>query len=212
MGMAGIDGEDGEMGMPIPGPAGTPGPAGATGAQGPMGPPGMAWPEDNGELDLSVPPGSTQIAASGGAAWTTLASVDFSSSPQPNVVVTGLGSYNEFLAIAYNVTAASSGFRQLVASVNNGSTYYNTNGDYKTVPGNGLVANDTVFAANSTNTTGATSFVSHIVNNTAGQVKVSYGTFAITLFVASTLNINALKFQTTGAGNMTGGTYLLLGR
>ena len=136
--------------------------------------------------------------------WSTnVAEVDF----------TGLGAYNELLFIARGVTASVSGVRVLYASTDNGSTFYTTSGNYVNLDNTGVEANTTGFG-HSTSSTAARSLHVHI-RNTKGAVKSAYvqnTVSATSLFIASTSDIDAIRFSNTGGGNLTAGSAYLFGR
>jgi hypothetical protein len=171
----------------------------------------------------------TTLSASGGggggsAAWTlvdttgaaTTGSTWTFSTNVASVNVTGLGSYNELLIIARNITSSVSGVRDILASVDNGSTFFNTSGNYvRVVQASGTESNAVALgAAGATSATTAQTVIVHLLN-TKGPVKraVNNGSANFdVLFVASASDINAIQLLNTGGGNLTGGSLYVYAR
>jgi hypothetical protein len=131
-----------------------------------------------------------------------------------NIDFTGLSGANELLIVARGLSNGTTGLRALRVSVDNGSTFYSTAGDYALILPTGVEQADTALAYNSTNSTAARSFMAHIVN-TKGPVKachISNSTADTSLFVASSSDINAIRIYNTGGGNMTAGTVRVFAR
>lgn len=156
----------------------------------------------------------TQTWAAAGVGQTVVGVYDFAvDGAKAAIDFTGLDAYNELLIIARNLTCGTTGVRQLLASVNNGSSYYNTLGDYVTIDSNGVQANATAFGFHSTNSTSARSMIAHIAN-TKGAAKYAQFTTSLNqiLFVASSLDINAVRVSNSGGGNITGGQVYVFAR
>lgn len=137
-----------------------------------------------------------------------------------NVDFTGLAGYADFLIVTRNITKSSSGLTVLQVSVDNGSSFYTTSGDYVFVPQTGAEANNPYFASfHITNATAARSGAVQLPGaGVNGGVKVSVPLTAGSgsgdggrFFVASTSPINALRVLSS-AGNLTGGTIYLFAR
>jgi hypothetical protein len=151
----------------------------------------------------------------GGSTWGLAGSWTYSSDVA-NVDFTGLGSYNELLIIGRNLTASASGQRCFVVSVDGGSTFYTTSGNYVVVSEAGVVSNTTVFGIHDTANTGARTLVAR-VTNTKGDVKACHSNFSSRdiLFAASASDINAIRVLPAAPGtaaNLTGGTIHVYGR
>jgi hypothetical protein len=151
----------------------------------------------------------TTGAATTGSTWTFSTNV-------ASVNVTGLGSYNELLIIARNITSSVSGVRDILASVDNGSTFFNTSGNYvRVVQASGTESNAVALgAAGATSATTAQTVIVHLLN-TKGPVKraVNNGSANFdVLFVASASDINAIQLLNTGGGNLTGGSLYVYAR
>lgn len=140
----------------------------------------------------------------------TKATVDF----------TGLAGYTDFLIVTRNVTKSSTGLTVLQVSVNNGSSFYTTSGDYVFVTNAGVESNNPYFAAfHVTNATAARSGVIHLPAAGASggpktSIPVTVGTGSgdgHRLFVASTSPINALRILGS-AGNINGGAIYVYAR
>lgn len=158
----------------------------------------------------------------GGAAW-ALAGVGQTATgvydqavdgSKANIDFTGLGAFNEFLVIMRSLTAANSGVRQLLVSVNGGSSYYSASGDYASSITDGTDLNTTQMAAHATNSTAARSLWAHILNNTATIPKICIfsGSNAARMFLASASVIDALRISNSAGGNITGGTVRVYAR
>lgn len=148
--------------------------------------------------------GQTAVGVYDQAVDGTKATVDF----------TGFANFNELLIIARGLTGSASGVRVIQASVDNGSTWFTSSGDYVSVDSSGVAANTTAIVPHSTASASARSFICHI-HNTKGPAKavINYNaTYVQTLFVASSSDLNALRFLLNVAGNITGGTIRIYGR
>lgn len=163
-----------------------------------------------GETDFEL------ASASGSAAWalagtgqTATGIYDFSvDGAKANIDFVGLASYNELLVIARGLSDGTSGVRALYVSVDNGSTFYQTAGDYVTISTAGVEANTSAMAFHSTSATAARSFVGHVVNM-KGTTKFCHTNNSTTnqiLFVASASDINAVRVANSAGGNITAGT------
>lgn len=158
----------------------------------------------------------------GGAAWalagtgqTATGVYDFAvDGAKANIDFIGLASFNELLVVARNLTNGTSGVRQLQVSVDNGSTYFSTNGDYLQISNTGVETATTAFAFHSTNSTAARSVVAHIVNTKGAAKFCNFSSLNSiqNLFVASSSDINAIRVSNIGGGNMTGGTVRVYAR
>lgn len=169
--------------------------------------------------DLS---GSGGGAADGNSAWSLVGTgqtatgvydqaVDGS---KVNIDFINLSAYNEIIVIARGLTCGTSSARQLLASVDNGSTFYTASGDYISIDGAGVETAQPKFAGHSTASTAARSFIAHILN-LKGVVKECQCQFTGTnqfLFVASTSDINALRINSGGVNPITAGTVRVYGR
>lgn len=131
-----------------------------------------------------------------------------------NVDVTGLANYNELLVFALGVSSASgTGTRAIVVSVNNGSTFFTTSGDYIDVALAGTVVNSAFFLNHGTGTNAARTIVGHI-KNLKGPVKQSIFMAGTTrYFIASLSDINAIRlFDGTAAANLSAGEFYVYAR
>jgi hypothetical protein len=160
--------------------------------------------------------GRVTAAADGGGgaagAWTTVGSWTWSAIV-PQVDFTGLGGFSELLVIGRGITASVSGTRMVQVSVNNGSTFYSSSGDYITIDAAGN-ENSGIGFAHSTSSTGARSITVHIVN-TKGALKLAdmhNNTGIRSLFVGSPSDINAIRVSNSTGGNFTAGSVILLAR
>lgn len=130
-----------------------------------------------------------------------------------NIDFTGLGSFNELLVIGRGLTCGTTGVRQCLVSVDNGSSFYSASGDYKIVDSVGAETNGTGFN-HSTNSTAARTIALHIRNlkgvEKSAHIHNSVG--LTTLFIASSSDINAIRVNNSGGGNITAGTVRVYAR
>lgn len=164
------------------------------------------------------PPGT----GGGGGAWalagtgqTATGVYDFAvDGAKANIDFAGLGSFNELLILGRGLTTSVLGVRQVLASVDDGVSFYNTSGDYVTVDGAGVEANSPGFGNHSTTATAARTLIFQIFN-TKGAAKLAKCTSLTVhqvLFVASASDINAIRVNNSGGGNITGGTVRVYAR
>ncbi|TRC92182.1 hypothetical protein FJV76_32295 [Mesorhizobium sp. WSM4303] len=148
--------------------------------------------------------GSAGFALAG--SWTyasDVAQVDF----------TGLGSYQEFVLIGTALTTSVSGFRAIRFSIDGGSTYYSTSGDYADITSAGVTTNNTAIGTHSTSATAARDIALRIFPNVSGAIKVAQNQQGLySKFAASTSVVNAIRVFNTAGGNLTGGALYLYAR
>jgi hypothetical protein len=154
----------------------------------------------------------TTSGGGGTAAWTLAGSWTWSANVA-SVPITGLAGYNELLIIARGVSASVSGVRVIQLSVNNGSSFFGTNGDYFSLNSTGQETIGTGFSFSTATTAPRTLFV-HLLN-TKGDIKAadalnSSGSFGF--FTASSSDINAIQLINNNGGNLTAGSLLVFGR
>lgn len=99
----------------------------------------------------------------GGADWALIDTYDFAIDGA-GVFVVDVTGYNDIQVIGLSVTLASSGFRAVLASVDGGSTYYKTSGEYIELSTTGTNSNQFMWANHGTATTAARSFGGQISN------------------------------------------------
>lgn len=149
----------------------------------------------------------------GGSGWTEFPPV--SPVAAADVPFINLGGYNELLILARALTASIGGARVVHVSVNNGASYFTTSGDYMRAAADGGVANTTGFFHGGAAATGVKTLFIHL-KNLKGTVK--YATFnqdvnsSHGLFVASALDINAIRVTNTAGGTISGGPIYVLAR
>lgn len=156
-------------------------------------------------------------AAGGSAAWSLAGTWDFSTGVA-QVDFTNLGSYNELLIMARNISDGTTGTRQVLCSVDNGSTFFNSSGDYILISNAGAESNQASIGIHDTNSTAARSGSVHIhasglngVQKLCRALQRSAGNSDY-LFVGSTSPINAIRINNSGGGNLTAGSIRVLGR
>lgn len=176
----------------------------------------LTWDSTPGEWVAAVPSSSGSTAwALAGAGQTATGVYDFAvDGAKANIDFTGLGSFNEVLVIARGLTNGTSGNRVLRVSVDNGSTFYATSGDYVAIDNVGVESNQTVIASHGTASTGARTLIAHI-KNMKGAAKLCQNHNSgdiFRLFVASASDINAIRVLNSTGGNMTAGTVRVYAR
>lgn len=160
----------------------------------------------NGVIVDSTPAGS-------GADWQLISTTDLST-PVASVDYTDLD-YTDILIIADSVNTSGSSNLRLFASVDNGSTFYTTSGDYKN-PSSSTQSDVSYFWSSQALSTNLRS-TALMINNAKGSncTKTCVCGVAsspqLILFTASKNPINALRFAAT-SGNLNAGTLYLLGR
>lgn len=149
----------------------------------------------------------TDWKLAGSWTWSTnVAQVDF----------TGLAGYNELLVLARGLTASASGFRSLLCSVDNGSTFPTANGDYQIISSTGVESAQVGIALHGTASASARSGSILIPNsglNGVPKLAIGNSLGQTQLFTQSTLPINALRINSiTSTGNLTAGSIYVMGR
>lgn len=147
--------------------------------------------------------------------WTVLASGTIAA-PTAAVTFTGLNldNYSELKVYGRQLTASASGFRVVEVSVDNGATYYTTSGDYAYIDAAGVSTANTSMGGTGTASASARDMSVNIIGNVANGLPTSVVQGGLTnprVFLASTSAIDALRITSSG-GNLTGGSYVLLGR
>ena len=123
--------------------------------------------------------------------------------------------YSEIRVLMRGITASTSVTRQVVVSIDNGSNFLTSSGDYVGVDSAGVEANTTALGMFVTSNASARSGETTISSFNSAEpkyVKVSNRT-DIQWFVIPTANaLNAVRVRLSGAGNITGGIVWVWGR
>lgn len=124
----------------------------------------------------------------------------------------GLAGAQDIMILAQDVTKSVSGTLAWRVSVNNGSTYFSTSGDYAGIANTGI---ETVFttggALHETSATAARSGIAMAIGaHVSGGIKLlrcplNTSNSQNVYFTASTSPINAVQVIPSGGGNLTGG-------
>lgn len=129
---------------------------------------------------------------------------------------TGLSGYSDIRVLLDAVTLSATGVRNVTVSTDNGSTWLTTSGDYQFVDTNGVETNAAVMTLHGTSSAAARSASMSIYGfNVSGAPKVAKGHNRISTrihTVTTTLALNALRVNCSGAGAPNGGTIHLYGR
>lgn len=168
------------------------------------------------------------IAASGGggAAWalagagqTATGVWDFAvDGAKSNINFTGLAGFSDLLMIARGVTQSVSGLPFGQVSVNNGSSYFTTSGDYVQPSTAGVESNaGSTGGLIDTGATAARSWGMKVLAANAAVPRLIESTVrpppgANVSFIASASAINAWRLGTTGGGTFNGGKVYCLAR
>lgn len=159
------------------------------------------------------------FAATGGSGggWTLAAAV--ASSAIANIDITGLGTPKEILIICptipWNTNPATPFFR---VSTNNGSSFFSTSGDYKSISaGSGAITASGSIGMVTTVNGGPVALGLHIINNIAGGPKLIHNLirtdFPSVFFTADNAGvINAVRLGVTAGVWAVGGTIYVFTR
>lgn len=178
-------------------------------------------------LSMSGTTLSASLGGGGGSAWAlagagqtatgvwdqavdgTKATVDF----------TGLSGFSDVMIITSSCTLSVSGNIATRASINNGSSYYSTSGDYVQIADNGAASNNLSFSGDHTTaSTAARSGVAVFRGlNVNGAPKVCEilnvnSATRVSMLVASLSPVDAIRCFPTGGGNITSGKIYCLAR
>lgn len=152
-------------------------------------------------------------ATSSTSAWTLISSVVGSAA---NHDFTGLSGYGEIWIVLVGVTAGASCVRQVRVSIDNGSNYLNSSGDYQQVEANGTTgANLTAMAMHDTASASARTCQRSIAffNKTSPKFSFSHPVAASVMDIIPTANaLNAVRVMTSDGSLFTGGTIYVFGK
>lgn len=157
------------------------------------------------------------ITASGGG-WTSLINHDFGSSAASTKEVDVTG-YSAIQIACAGLVHAAAVFRSLQFSINGGSTWYTTSGDYQEISTAGVTANAEALLMTGTTATAARTCFAMIMDNTGrNPVTIHLMTRGIqSTFVGSATVVNRIRLcgvngaGGVNAGNFTAGTFRVRG-
>jgi hypothetical protein len=154
----------------------------------------------------------------GGGGWALIHSTAAILNPTANITV-DVSSYSDVLVIGRGVTAASSGYRGVQVSVDGGTTFYKTNGNYEYIPVNGAATANWTALNHNTATTAARSFggIIHAIRIPGTPKYMESVSDLSRWFVASYNPITNIRIAVTASSgsqdiNMTGGELYVFGR
>ena len=131
-----------------------------------------------------------------------------------NVDFADLGGYSEIMVVTRQITKSVSGLTSLRVSVDNGSNFFATSGNYVFWQDAGSEGSLTGASLHGTQTTAARSGIAVLrgfnVNGVPKEIRPTSRALTI-LFVASTSPLNAIRIYGDGGGNLTGGSIYVLG-
>jgi hypothetical protein len=122
-----------------------------------------------------------------------------------------LDGVGDILVVGHGVTKSTSGRLFTQVSVNNGVSYYSTDGDYISAGPTGMATNTIIMGAFETvdTTSAVTGWVSvdgaNMPGIRLGRFSATNGTVVQRYFVGSTSPINAVKVFPSNGGILTGG-------
>ncbi len=193
-------------------PLGTTGATGATGPAGPAGPQAIGfvlYDTVSAEEPMMMPGGGGSGSGTPftGNPWeliTTQVVAGAANYDFPN-----LGDYTDIMVVLALVTAGASVSRLVRVSTNNGASFLNTSGDYRTVSGTGTESNATSLAAVGTASNAARSGVVQIFGfNTPGAPRVAFVTGATFSLIMDTNAYNAVQVIVSGTTMDAGNIYI----
>lgn len=152
----------------------------------------------------------TATPKAGIGAWSLIQSGTFTGSPT-SITVTNLPLVSQMFVAVYGVTASVSGQRQLLLSTNNGSSYYNTIGDYNRRNSDGTGAQVAFLPLHLTGATAARNGSMYLLypgtTLTPKQMfSPSGGSNALHDFTGDGNPVNAIKISNSGGGTLGPGT------
>lgn len=119
---------------------------------------------------------------------------------------TNLGAYQEIIVAYKNVTSTGIGFRQILVSTDNGSTFLNSSGDYHALA---TTPSDVSSMQFSTSAEEARSGALHITGFNKTSVKVAFSSQSSWL-IGTSSPLNAIRLRDS-VGTPNGGTIEILG-
>lgn len=151
----------------------------------------------------------SEVAAGGGSEWTLADSYDFATAANSRDF-TGLAGANEILVTLTDITKAANDTVALRVSTNNGSSFFSTSGNYRSIGSTGIASNDTSALVIAGSTTASRVGLARLLNPAVSGPKIikadTASTTVYTDFVGDNANdIDAIRIFTPGGNNMNGG-------
>lgn len=149
----------------------------------------------------------------GSAAWTLVATTNFTTTPVVNWDVIGLAAYSDLMLIMDSVVTGGAANNRLVrVSVNNGVSFLAAAGDYEAEAATGATTGDTGLNLSSTAVITARSGSAILFGcNVNGAPKRATGNFG-SYRIDTNSPINALRLTPSGGQTMTAGLAYVFGR
>lgn len=131
-----------------------------------------------------------------------------------NVDFTNLGAYSELMVVGTDISVSASGVRAMQVSVNNGSSFYSTSGDYVAMAATGIPTNFGWVECHDTASAAVRSFIVRMeMCSITSTHKVFTKTSGLKVkFIASTSPINAIRLYSTAGANLQSGTIHVYGK
>lgn len=152
------------------------------------------------------------VAGGGSSAWALVGSSALPS-PVTTVAFTGLSGLTQLLLVGQNITKSQARAFLLQVSIDNGSNWLTSSGDYVGFSTNGSPTNVTAVPLTSNTSTAARNFSARIdaINLTSPKTVSSSG--GTDNFIIPTANdIDAIRVLLDGAGDLSAGNLYLYGR
>lgn len=163
-----------------------------------------------GEAGIAIPGGG----GGGSGPWTLINSTTITT-PVANVDVVIPSGYTDLLIYIRGVSASALGFRIVSLSVDGGTTFFNTSGDYEIIEPAGTTIANIGCLSHTTARLGQVSCggIIHGINTASPRFCENFYGADSRWFVASTLPINAIRVSSVfSAGNLTSGTIHVFAR
>jgi hypothetical protein len=152
----------------------------------------------------------------GGSAWVLAASGTVSVATPQIDLVTNLGGATEFLLLTRGTTLSVSGTLAIRLSVDGGTSFFSTSGNYVSFgnAGSELNQNNCGLLYTTNSATARNGFWSFQGVDVASAVRLARSNEnpGIYFFVASTATVNGIRIYPPSGGNITGGSYYLFKR
>lgn len=156
-----------------------------------------------GVADIDIP--------GGGGGW-TLRATQALAAPNTLYDFTGLAGSTDILIFVVQATRSASSFLRVLASVDNGATFFSGSSNYRTFSSSGADSTATGFnMSNAANAATRSGFVHIFGANISGANKLALTNESSHYLTGSTDDIDAIRLETS-AGNFTGGTAYLFTR
>jgi len=122
-----------------------------------------------------------------------------------------LGDYKELIVICKDISTSASVLRLLQLSTNNGVSYFSGATDYTLLANTGTLTNRNNAASHVRTNNGQRTIFMRLPTNIDGAIKVIQSNEGNVIFQASNAKVDAVRLLLSAAGNITGGSMMILG-